>query len=200
MKRATVLSLALASTLLLSAGTVYAAGTSDYSNTLDVSAAQTIAYADAGVSEDAVISERTERDRENGRRVYEIKFSANGIRYEYTIDCSDGTICEKEQKTVSAARAKGTNQTIKAETPKPAEMAVDSEAKTIDVTAAKSIALKDAGLSEDSVVVKKAKLDREPGSLVYDVEFFVKWDKEYEYEIDAYSGAILDRDVEAWDD
>ena len=58
---------------------------------------------------------------------------------------------------------------------------------------AKSIALKDAGLSSSSVTFTKAKLDREDGVRVYEIE-------EYEYEINASSGKIRDKDVEFNDD
>ena len=64
---------------------------------------------------------------------------------------------------------------------------------------AKSIALKDAGLSSSSVTFTKAKLDREDGVRVYEIEFFTS-DKEYEYEINASSGKIRDKDVEFNDD
>ncbi len=60
---------------------------------------------------------------------------------------------------------------------------------------AKSIALSDAGLSESGVRRLKAKLDREHGIMVYEVEF-KNGRMEYEYEIDATSGAILQSDAE----
>ena len=69
----------------------------------------------------------------------------------------------------------------------------------IGVDKAKSIALKDAGLSSSSVTFTKAKLDREDGVRVYEIEFFTS-DKEYEYEINASSGKIRDKDVEFNDD
>ncbi len=65
----------------------------------------------------------------------------------------------------------------------------------IGLEKAKSIALKDAGVS--GVTVVKAKLDYENGVRVYDVEFY-KGNVEYDYEIDAATGKILekDRDIE----
>ena len=56
--------------------------------------------------------------------------------------------------------------------------------------AAKAAALSDAGVSESEVTRLKCELDREHGSYVYEVEFDVGR-MEYEYEIDAYTGAIL---------
>ena len=45
-------------------------------------------------------------------------------------------------------------------------------------------------MSESEVTRLKCELDREHGSYVYEVEFDVGR-MEYEYEIDAYTGAIL---------
>lgn len=69
----------------------------------------------------------------------------------------------------------------------------------IGVDKAKSVALKHAGLSASSVTFTKAKLDREDGIRVYEIEFYSRT-QEYEYEIKATDGKILDFDVEALDD
>ena len=62
---------------------------------------------------------------------------------------------------------------------------------------AKTIALAHAGLSETQVTFIKAHLERDDGRVVYDVEFY-SGNVEYDYEIDAASGLILefDRDIE----
>ncbi len=64
---------------------------------------------------------------------------------------------------------------------------------------AKSIALNHAGLSSSQVNFVMAKLDRDDGRWVYDVEFYTD-NREYDYEIDAVSGKILsyDFDAENW--
>ena len=63
----------------------------------------------------------------------------------------------------------------------------------IGVEKAKSIALKDAGVSGATFV--KAKLETEDGVKVYDVEFY-KANVEYDYEIDAITGKILEKDLD----
>lgn len=64
---------------------------------------------------------------------------------------------------------------------------------------AKEIALADAGLSASSVVFIRAQQDWEDGRAVYEVEFY-SGSVEYDYEIDATTGAIrsADRDVEGF--
>lgn len=60
----------------------------------------------------------------------------------------------------------------------------------IGEAAAKSAALSNAGVSESEVTRIKCELDRDHGSYKYEIEFSVGR-MEYEYEIDAYTGAIL---------
>lgn len=55
---------------------------------------------------------------------------------------------------------------------------------------AKSIALKDAGLTAENVSFLRNELDRDDGILKYEVEF-TKDGVEYEYDINADSGEIL---------
>lgn len=68
-----------------------------------------------------------------------------------------------------------------------------SAAITLDQ--AKEIALAHAGLNADAVYFDKAKQDYDDGILVYEIEFKAGT-AEYEYEIDAQTGAILDYE---WD-
>lgn len=76
-----------------------------------------------------------------------------------------------------------------------ASFATGSEKGLIGAKKAKQIALKDAKLKESDVVFVKAKLDKDDGKKVYEVEFY-RNNKEYDYEIDAKSGKILSRDFD----
>lgn len=60
---------------------------------------------------------------------------------------------------------------------------------------AQQIALSDARLAENQVSKLKVKLKLDDGVWYYDVEFRTIA-LEYEYEIEAYSGAILDKDID----
>ena len=80
------------------------------------------------------------------------------------------------------------------ETPEPAPAAPQK----ITVDSALAIALRHAGLSSDQVMVTKAELDTDDSLAAYEIEFLCGG-TEYEYEIDAYSGAILDWDAEEED-
>lgn len=60
---------------------------------------------------------------------------------------------------------------------------------------AAEIALKDAGLTESQVSKLKVKLKVDDGTWYYEVEFKTIA-LEYDYEIEAYAGAILDKDID----
>ena len=65
----------------------------------------------------------------------------------------------------------------------------------ISMDMAKSITLKDAGLRPSFVTFEKALLKKDDGKIIYEIEFFTSA-YEYEYEVDAYTGAILSKDVD----
>ena len=65
----------------------------------------------------------------------------------------------------------------------------------IGAQAAKAAALKHAGLSEGQVQELQVEWDNENGRAVYEVEF-KSGGMEYEYVIDAATGAVLDHEVE----
>ncbi len=74
---------------------------------------------------------------------------------------------------------------------------VAKKAKKISADKAKKIALGDAKLAEKDVTFVKVELELEDNRLVYDVEFY-SGNVEYDYDIDAVSGAIVsaDKDIE----
>ena len=72
-----------------------------------------------------------------------------------------------------------------------------NKTKKISADKAKKIALGDAKLAEKDVTFVKVELEFEDNRLVYDVEFY-SGNVEYDYDIDAVSGAIVsaDKDIE----
>lgn len=67
----------------------------------------------------------------------------------------------------------------------------------ISAETAKAKAYAHAGVTAAQVAHAYAKLDWENGRQVYDVEFYTSNYAEYDYEIDAYSGAVLSFDYDA---
>jgi len=74
------------------------------------------------------------------------------------------------------------------------------KAGQISVEDAKAAAFAHAGLKEKDVVLKKAALDMDDdrGILKYDVDFYAA-DKDFEYDIDATTGAVIKAEREAMD-
>lgn len=78
----------------------------------------------------------------------------------------------------------------------------------VSLDKAKQIALDHAGLSASKVQFIKSETDRDDGRTIYEIEFVVKSGstvKEYDYEIDAATGKIVDYDYDVestydWDD
>ena len=69
----------------------------------------------------------------------------------------------------------------------------------ITLDEAKAIALQDAGLKESQVQFYNVKLTQDDGIRIYEVEFYYNH-REYEYEIKASDGTILDLDIDYDDD
>ena len=67
----------------------------------------------------------------------------------------------------------------------------------IGEAAAKAAALSHAGVSEADASRMRVELDRDDGYVLYEIEFRVGY-TEYEYKIDAYTGAVLqaERDID----
>ena len=74
-----------------------------------------------------------------------------------------------------------------------------SSSDILSKSKAQSIALADAGVSSSAAKFIRVELDRDDGTRVYEIEF-TAGDLEYEYEINAVTGKIRDRDVDSiWD-
>lgn len=73
-------------------------------------AAKEVAFADAQVSEGDTSRLRVTKDRDDGRQIYEIEFTAGNREYSYDIDASDGSILstETEELKGSTGNSQGT--------------------------------------------------------------------------------------------
>ena len=129
----------------------------------------------AQLTAEQVIFTQAKLDYDDGRAVYDIEFYSGNKEYDYEIDANSGKVLEFdydiENFDISSVQVK------------------------LSLDEAKAVALKNAKLSENDVVFTKAKLDYDDGRAVYDIEFY-SGNKEYDYEIDANTGKILDRDIE----
>ncbi|EGG90973.1 hypothetical protein HMPREF0491_02495 [Lachnospiraceae oral taxon 107 str. F0167] len=172
---------------------------------IGVEAAKQIAFAHAKVALKDVTFIKAELDTEDGRAVYEVEFYSGNVEYDYDIDALSGEIISNdfdiEDYSIPAQSAAAPQQTEvsqqTAAAPAPTAPAANTPSRDIGIERAKQIALSHAGLSQGSVSFVKAELDHEDGVKVYDIEFY-SGNVEYDYEINAATGAIIsvDRDIE----
>ena len=143
-------------------------------------AAVDAALGHAGVTRSEVRKLEVDLDYEHGSMVYEVEFEVGAAEYEYDIGAADGDIVWYEIERDGTVEQGGS--------------AIDGKA-AISSDDAKTAALNHAGLTTAQVTHLKAELDREGGKLVYEIEF-KSGGHEYEYVIDAATGAVIKSEKE----
>lgn len=142
--------------------------------TVDEAKAQEIALAHAGVkAADATIT-KSKLDYDDGRQMYEIEWYANGAKYDYEIAVATGEIVNSgyEAKTVVGT---GNNATVSEATAKQTALARVSGATEKDIY--------------------EWKLDYDDGRPEYEGKIIYDG-SEYEFTIDATTGAVLEWEAE----
>ena len=139
--------------------------------------AKEIALDHAGVSASKATFVRAHLDYEDGRRVYDVEFYSGSKEYDYEIDAATGDILSYDFDAESYTPSSG-----------------NDSGSYISQSRAKQIVEDRAGVSG---TFREFKLDYDDGRAVYEGE--MRADRmEYEFEIDAVSGAILEWDAD-WD-
>ena len=142
---------------------------------IGINGAIQIALDHAGKEKSSVYIDEAEMEYDGSRLVYEVEFHVDGYEYDYSIDAISGTVLHAE---------KGREyQSSVSEIP-----SVDG---IITAEKAEQLALAHAGLDHSQILESEIELEYENGILKYEIEF-VSGDREYEYEVDARTGDILD--------
>lgn len=173
-----------------SSGTAQTTGTTDttgtsgttaasQTGTVDEARAKQIALEHAGVSESDTTFLMAKQDYENGTLVYEVEFyvAATGTEYDYEIDAATGEVRSFDYDAENYNAGQDTGGT---------------DAKSEDEI--RQIALDKVPGATDKDI--RLQLDRDDGKLLYEGKI-VYQGMEYEFEIDAYSGAILEWEAES---
>lgn len=161
--------------------------------------AKEAALAHAGAKEADITGYEFEMDYEHGAMIYELEFRWNGREFEYDIDAASGEILkyEGEPEDEEKKGAAGTDKEAGAKSSGGSDTTA-SAGGYIGEARAKDAAISHAGLDAGSVSRFKCELDREDGRAVYEIEFRCGG-YEYEYEIDAVTGAVVKQDKEKED-
>ncbi len=185
--------------------------------------AESYALKDAGLDDSDVSGLSSNLDFDDGFFQYEVEFYCQGVEYEYKVRAKDGDILSRDYDgnlsglqnskpqggsgVTEAPQELSPTDTAGSEplstpaagenTPaaEPTKAPDGNSSELISLDAAKKAALDDAGVSEADAEITKAKLDTDDYIQVYDIEFYAD-DKEYEYEIAAADGRVVDKSVE----
>lgn len=145
--------------------------------------AKSIALQDANVSESDAQFIWVKEDRDDGRAIYEVEFYANGTEYDYEIEQSTGRILSSDHDIENYSPNTGAN----ANSGNGAIISLD-EARTL-------VLARVPGATANDVRIQ---LDRDDGRQIYEGEIYYN-QMEYEFEIDASSGNIIEWSAERWD-
>jgi len=149
--------------------------------------AKQIALDHAGLKEGEVTFVISRPDYDDGRHMYDVEFYKDLTEYDYEIDAYTGEIVSFDQDAEGHAA-----QTAAAQT--GANNGANGAAITLD--AAKAKALEKAGIAENNATFTDAHLEYDDGRQVYQIDF-VSGTMEYEFEIDANNGSIIEFNSES---
>lgn len=141
-----------------------------------------ITLEDAGIDEKDVKRSRVELDYDHGELTYDVEFYTESEEYDYEIDAKSGKILSADREIEKDFRSGDSG----------------AEAEYTEEDALR-IAREDAQLKEKDIDKSRVELEHDDGFLIYNVEFYVG-NEEYDYEIDASTGRIMDVDYEIEDD
>lgn len=163
--------------------------------------AKEVALKHAGFNEADVLMEKTELDYEMQKMVYEVEFTHNGIEYDYVIDATTGEIIQNfSEKDDDYYVAPSTNNNTNSNTgnqSKPSSTVNNSS--SVSEAQAKQAALSHAGVKESDVSFYRVEKEYDDGVLKYEIDFMVG-NVEYDYEVNANTGAIIKAESEVEDD
>ena len=157
---------------------------------IGMDAARTAAEEHAGTTALDSVTAEVDPELDESPAHYEVELHTAWGEFEYLVDAYTGKVISGQKDLLTTASTPN-------ETTKPSDQKPDPSgtAQDIGYAKAKSIALNHAGVSENEAYDMDIELDNEDGILVYEVEF-KSGNMEYDYEINAATGAILKHESE----
>lgn len=155
--------------------------------------AKTIAFEHAKVNQSEVKGLWIEMDYDDGQMIYEVEFYVGNKEYSYEISALTGNVVDSEVEyddDYVVSNSSSNSKPAKSNSNKN-ESTDNPSTTTISKDKAKSIALTNAGVSADQIREYEIELDEGK----YEISFNVG-NTEYDYEIKATDGTILDKEVD----
>lgn len=166
-------------------------------------AALEAAFNDAGVSESDTTRLKVSEDRDDGRKVYEIQFDVDNTEYDYEIQASDGSILSSETENRVQVQSNGQNgsddaagqnnvqddgQNTQDNGQNSNQGQTNTQTAVTREQAIETALSRVSGATEQDIRIE---LDRDDGVYKYEGDIIYNG-MEYEFEIDANSGTILE--------
>lgn len=139
-------------------------------------AALSIVLTHTSMEESNLTKKQIKLDKDRDRIIYNIELESKQIECEYKIDAVTGEIIEAEFENSS-------------------RVSQPNNASYIGEDAALSIVLTHANMEESNLTRKQITLDKDDGIMIYKIELKSN-QTEYEYELDAVTGTILEAKIE----
>lgn len=184
--------------------TVSKEGTASTKSYIGKTKARQIALNHAGVSNPNYIE--VEFDADDGLIIYEVEFNTSSREYEYEIDAKTGDIIYTNYEpnddnynysSSNNSTSSSNNSSSNSNSSSSNRSSTSTSSNYISSSKARQIALNHAGATSNTATRIHVELDREDNE--YQVEFIYN-NREYDYEINATTGKILDYDSERLDD
>lgn len=153
-----------------------------------------IALQDAGYEESQVSNLNVHYDGDDLSSSYEVTFIADSFKYEYDIAASNGKITGIDKEALYGQSSPAADNPGSSATGEGGQNAGSDN--YIGEEKAKELALQTAGIDAAAATFTKVKLDRDDGIYVYEIEF-ISGDFEYSFEINATTGAIVEKNTES---
>ena len=163
-------------------------------------AARTAAEQYAGITAEDSVAAEVDSELDESPAHYEVDLRTAEGSFECRVDAYTGTVLSGQKDALGASGASGASDAspVQGNAAKPSVVSEPAQSGDIGYAKAKAIALSHAGVSENQAYDVDLELDDENGKLVYEVEFQAG-SMEYDYEIDAASGAVLKQESEPED-
>ncbi len=164
-----------------------------------------VALKDAGVAEEDATRLQVSEDRDDGRKVYDVSFDVENTAYDYEIQASDGTILSSEtERTSGTITGQGNDSGNTAGN--TAGSGNDGTSQNTGGTQNQTQNGTTASVAISAEQAMQIALDRVPGATSNDIRMKLDYDdgyyryegdiiyqqREYDFEIDANTGNILE--------
>lgn len=160
---------------------VDASGTASDKNYIGAEAAKAAALTHCGLTEADVTGLEIDMDLEDGVMIYEVEFDTEKAEYEYDVDARTGVVLHVDKEDREYKNEGGAKPDVPPQTGSQTLITTDE---------AKQIALTHAAVNANAITDFECELDRDDGKVIYEVSF-EHGHVEYEYDIDAVTGAII---------